>query len=91
MEDDVITTRGFISEIIKYSNDGTDLKAKWFMIEFSDLGFIGKFFHNRDLPLFISMFTTFALYQPVDYLYYGVLQTISCDPAKDEVKIFFLK
>ena len=55
------------------------------MVEFSDLGFIGKFFRNKDLPLFISMFSTFSSYQPVDYLYNYVFQASSCDPSKDDV------
>ena len=84
MEDDVVTTRGFITEIKKYASDASD---EWHMVEFSELGLIGKFFRNRDLPLFFSMFNKFSSYQPVDYLHNYVLRIVNCDPAKDEVNI----
>jgi len=81
LEDDIISKRGFISEIEVYLN--TLNNKKWIMIEFSPLGFIGKLFKTSDLPLFINTFILYANYKPVDMLHMSVLANIACDPGRD--------
>lgn len=81
LEDDIISKRGFISEIESYLNTLND--KKWIMIEFSPLGFIGKLFKASDLPLFINTFILYANYKPVDMLHMSVLANIACDPGRD--------
>lgn len=86
LEDDVISRSGFISEILSYlKNVNLQNPDKWKMVEFSELGFIGKVFKIRDLPLFINMFLMFSTYKPVDLIHNVVFEAMACDPAKDFV------
>ena len=87
LEDDIISAPGFVSQIKKFivKDSLQKDKSKWLMMEFSELGFIGKLFKNKDLPHFINVFLTFASYQPIDYLYNYVFHAFSCDPNKDQV------
>ena len=43
LEDDIITVRGFVSQMLEHAHRMETLTPKWFVIEFSQLGFIGKF------------------------------------------------
>jgi hypothetical protein len=86
LEDDVYTSLGFLAKIERYLDEMEFLDQKeWKLIEFSEIGFIGKFFATQDLPLFINSFYTFAFYKPVDILLHDVLRMIACDPAKKQV------
>ena len=49
IEDDLMTATDFVSEIEKFELEMTKSNPKWFLLEFSHLGFIGKFFHSSDL------------------------------------------
>jgi hypothetical protein len=60
-------------------------RKEWKLIEFSEIGFIGKLFPTQDLPLFINSFYTFAFYKPVDILLYDVLRLIACDSVQKQV------
>ncbi len=52
------------------------------MIEFSQLGFIGKLFKCSDLPMFVNFFLIFAKNKPVDWLFDSVLDVKICNPEK---------
>jgi alpha-1,3-mannosylglycoprotein beta-1,4-N-acetylglucosaminyltransferase A/B len=55
------------------------------MIEFSQLGFIGKLFKCHDLPMFVNFFLMFANDKPVDWLYDSVFSVKICNPEKGDV------
>ena len=54
------------------------LKQNWFVIEFSQLGFIGKLFRTRDLSILIQFFLTFFNDKPVDWLLEDIIDTKIC-------------
>ena len=48
LEDDVIAKAGYLSFI---KNSITRANTEWFMLEFSNLGFIGKLFRSESLSV----------------------------------------
>lgn len=50
IEDDLITATNFMSEMELFLANITKRKTHWFLLEFSNLGFIGKFLRSSDLP-----------------------------------------
>ena len=52
----------------------------WFLIEFSELGFIGKLFRTTDLPIIIQFFIMFYKDKPCDWLLIDVINTLACNP-----------
>lgn len=86
LEDDVVSKSGFFTTmknfIQKQKNDD------WMIIEFSQLGFIGKLFKCDQLSLFINFFIMFSNDKPVDWLYDIALNVKICNPEKGGVIIF---
>ncbi|KFD71512.1 hypothetical protein M514_06381 [Trichuris suis] len=76
LEDDLVTKLNFFSNIKffvqKHSVD------KWFMLEFSSLGFIAKLFRCRTLPQLIQFIAIFYRDKPVDWLLSRLLQVRFC-------------
>ena len=50
-------------------------KQNWFVIDFCQLGFIGKLFRTMDLPILIQFFLIFFNDKPVDWLLYDMINT----------------
>lgn len=69
----------FVSTILNYL-DGMDVDYEWIIIEFSELGFIGKLFNSKDLFMFINFFLIFSRNKPCDWLYENVLEVKLCAP-----------
>ena len=67
-------------------NENEQERDRWKLVEFSNLGFIGKLFRCTDLPLFVHIFMMFAFVRPVDLLHYVVLEVIACNPDESSVK-----
>lgn len=65
LEDDVICAPNFISQIKQYI---THQRKHWAILEFSELGFIGKLFKSADLKKLAQFMMTFYEEQPVDWL-----------------------
>ncbi|CAF1012317.1 unnamed protein product [Brachionus calyciflorus] len=82
LEDDILCQHNFISEILKHVNKMNLENDRWSMIEFSELGFIGKLFRTRDLPLFLNMFLIFSDFKPIDLIHNYVFDIMACDPSK---------
>lgn len=83
LEDDVVSKNGFFSTMKTFIE-----KQKydhWKIIEFSQLGFIGKLFKSEELSLFINFFLMFANDKPVDWLYDIALNVKICNPEKGSV------
>ena len=68
LEDDVLSSPGFISEIRKAIKKVKGYHGKWVCLEFSRLGFIGKLYRSRDLDKLASFVRTFYDRHPVDFL-----------------------
>ena len=71
LEDDVITVPNFINKIENYMES---VNRTWTMLEFSTLGFIGKFFKSRDVQRLSSLLKIFYNEQPCDYLIFYFLK-----------------
>jgi len=67
LEDDVITTKNYIKEIRKFVVS-RPVKPKWFCLQFSHLGFIGKLFRSSDLKIIAEYILMFYAEQPGDLL-----------------------
>jgi alpha-1,3-mannosylglycoprotein beta-1,4-N-acetylglucosaminyltransferase C len=65
LEDDVISSERFIQGIQTYIKEQT---RRWVVLEFSELGFIGKLLHSEDLVKLARFVMTFYDQQPVDWL-----------------------
>ena len=73
MEDDVIASDEYFSAIKGYIDEQKD--DFWTCLEFSELGFIGKLYHSRNIHALADMLLMFSHSQPVDYtfIYFNIL------------------
>ena len=81
LEDDIVTKAGYLSTMKKFI-----LKQKtdnWMVLEFSHLGFIGKLFKSRDLPIITEFFLMFHQDKPIDWLLDHLLYVKVCNPERD--------
>ncbi|CAH1256768.1 MGAT4C [Branchiostoma lanceolatum] len=65
LEDDVISSEKYLTGIRDFINTQT---SAWTMLEFSELGFIGKLFKSSDLQRLADFIMLFYQEMPVDYL-----------------------
>ncbi|OWF48353.1 alpha-1,3-mannosyl-glycoprotein 4-beta-N-acetylglucosaminyltransferase C-like [Mizuhopecten yessoensis] len=72
LEDDVYTVPGYMQSIREHIQKESQ---GWVCLEFSELGFIGKLFHSKDLEKLAKITLLFYEEQPVDftYLYFNIL------------------
>ncbi|ESO08788.1 hypothetical protein HELRODRAFT_190605 [Helobdella robusta] len=90
LEDDVITTGNYITEIEKrveplktVSKTGKEYED-WFMVQFSKMGFIGKLFNKDSLLLMIEFLLMFYQDKPCDWLVDHVVGTMeTCVPLSE--------
>ena len=75
------TRANFTSIMRNFAAEKTSAKQDWFMINFCQLGFIGKLFRTKDLPTLIRFFLMFYSDKPVDWLLYDIMSTKVCQPA----------
>ena len=68
IEDDVICANDFVSSIRSYIEEMQRNNRMWAVLEFSELGFIGKLLKSSDLPKLAQYLMTFYEEQPVDWL-----------------------
>ncbi|XP_071974990.1 alpha-1,3-mannosyl-glycoprotein 4-beta-N-acetylglucosaminyltransferase C-like [Engystomops pustulosus] len=65
LEDDVTVSLNFLTTIKKYINE---YKSPWTTITFSNLGYIGKLYHNEDLAKLARFLLLFYDEMPCDWL-----------------------
>ncbi|KAM6953356.1 alpha-1,3-mannosyl-glycoprotein 4-beta-N-acetylglucosaminyltransferase B-like [Aplochiton taeniatus] len=82
LEDDIIAKSGYIQTMKTYVEHLAS--DPWLFLEFSQLGFIGKMFRTRDLPLVIEFFLMFHKDKPIDWLLDHILWVKACHPEKSE-------
>jgi alpha-1,3-mannosylglycoprotein beta-1,4-N-acetylglucosaminyltransferase A/B len=83
LEDDIKSNDGFLTDIQLFMNLlSVENETRWLMLEFCNLGFIGKLVRTRDLQMFVNVFLMFAEIKPVDQLHNVVFEAISCNPEK---------
>ncbi|GMT33971.1 hypothetical protein PFISCL1PPCAC_25268, partial [Pristionchus fissidentatus] len=78
LEDDIIAAKDYTNIILRIvKNPG------WFLMELSNLGFIGKLIHSYDIPLLAVHILSHYKYKPVDWLLDDYLRTRFCRPDRD--------
>ncbi|KAF4801448.1 Calmegin [Turdus rufiventris] len=85
LEDDIIAKPDFIESIKSFA---AQQSPDWMILEFSQLGFIGKLFKSEDLPLIVEFFLMFYKDKPIDWLIDHLLWVKVCNPEKDTDKDF---
>nr|XP_028600896.1 alpha-1,3-mannosyl-glycoprotein 4-beta-N-acetylglucosaminyltransferase-like protein MGAT4D isoform X2 [Podarcis muralis] len=81
LEDDIIAKPSFIQTISEFVV--LQDSKEWMFLEFSQLGFIGKLFRCRDLPLIVEFLLMFYKDKPIDWLLDHLLWVKVCSPEKD--------
>ncbi|XP_031555790.1 alpha-1,3-mannosyl-glycoprotein 4-beta-N-acetylglucosaminyltransferase A-like [Actinia tenebrosa] len=81
LEDDIVATPTYAHTIKTFALQQDS--NRWFMLEFSSLGFIGKLFRSSDLTKLIEFFLLFYKDKPVDWLLDHILWVKVCNPEKD--------
>ncbi|KAM6206098.1 alpha-1,3-mannosyl-glycoprotein 4-beta-N-acetylglucosaminyltransferase-like protein MGAT4D [Sarcoramphus papa] len=82
LEDDIIAKPDYIQSI---KNFAAQQSQEWMILEFSQLGFIGKLFRSEDLPLIVEFFVMFYKDKPIDWLIDHLLWVKVCSPEKDAI------
>lgn len=59
-------------------------QAPWFLLDFCQLGFIGKMFKSAELPYLITFFQLFYSEKPVDWLLGDFIESKVCRADKDQ-------
>jgi len=86
LEDDVLTKKGFVSTMKHFALEKISKKQSWFVIDFCQLGFIGKMFKCVELPWLVQFFLMFYNDKPVDWLLENLIQTKVCKLDQDHKK-----
>lgn len=83
LEDDILAKKNFISTMKNFALEKSGQREPWFVLEFCQLGFIGKMFKCVELPWLVQFFLMFYNDKPVDWLLDHVIFTKVCSPEKD--------
>jgi len=83
LEDDVLSKPNFPSKMLSFALKQTATKPDWFLLDFCQLGFIGKMFKSRDLSSFTLMFLIFQHDKPVDWILSEYSKMKYCRQDKD--------
>ncbi len=86
LEDDILTKPNFLATMRDYALEKSAKKEPWFVIDFCQLGFIGKMFASSNLPMLVQFFLAFYNDKPVDWLLDNVIQTKVCKIDQDYKK-----
>ncbi|EDW94524.2 alpha-1,3-mannosyl-glycoprotein 4-beta-N-acetylglucosaminyltransferase A [Drosophila yakuba] len=88
LEDDILTKRQFITTMKKFALIKSALtkpdQPEWFVLDFCQLGFIGKMFKSAELPYLITYFQMFYNDKPVDWLLTYFIESKVCRTDKDQ-------
>ncbi|XP_042908177.1 alpha-1,3-mannosyl-glycoprotein 4-beta-N-acetylglucosaminyltransferase B isoform X2 [Parasteatoda tepidariorum] len=83
LEDDILSKPAYIDTMKKFAYKQISEKREWIILDFCQLGFIGKMFKCVDLSTLITFFVIFHNDKPVDWLLDHVVQTKVCRFDKD--------
>ncbi|XP_071769703.2 alpha-1,3-mannosyl-glycoprotein 4-beta-N-acetylglucosaminyltransferase B isoform X1 [Centroberyx gerrardi] len=81
LEDDIVAKADYYNTMKSYATQ--QAANQWLFLEFSQLGFIGKMFRTRDLPMIAEFFLMFHKDKPIDWLLDHILWVKVCNPEKD--------
>lgn len=83
LEDDILAKRNFITSMKSFAIEKSGGKVPWFVLDFCQLGFIGKLFKSAELPWLVQYFQMFFNDKPVDWLLDYFITTRICNWGKD--------
>lgn len=83
LEDDILTKPGYLTIMKNFAYKQISAKRDWILLDFCQLGFIGKLFKCVDLSKLIAFFSMFYNDKPVDWLLDHMIQTKVCRFDKD--------
>jgi len=86
LEDDVLTKNGYMGIMKNTALERISKKQNFFVLDFCQLGFIGKMFRSADLPWLVQFFIMFYNDQPVDWLLENILRSKVCKLDQDAKK-----
>ncbi|XP_051172269.1 alpha-1,3-mannosyl-glycoprotein 4-beta-N-acetylglucosaminyltransferase B [Leptopilina boulardi] len=78
LEDDILAKKNFISTMKSFALQKVSAKENWFVLDFCQLGFIGKLFKCSELPWLVQFFLMFYNDKPVDWLLDHLISTKVC-------------
>lgn len=78
LEDDILTKPGYITKMKNAAYNHIANKRHWMILDFCQLGFIGKLFKCVDLSKFVAFFLIFYNDKPVDWLLDNMISTMVC-------------
>ncbi|XP_032080278.1 LOW QUALITY PROTEIN: alpha-1,3-mannosyl-glycoprotein 4-beta-N-acetylglucosaminyltransferase-like protein MGAT4D [Thamnophis elegans] len=81
LEDDIVANPQYLYTINYFIE--LKLSQEWIVLEFSQLGFIGKLFRCKDLPLIVEFFLMFYKDKPIDWLLDHLISVKVCNPEKN--------
>ncbi|XP_034938136.1 alpha-1,3-mannosyl-glycoprotein 4-beta-N-acetylglucosaminyltransferase A [Chelonus insularis] len=83
LEDDILAKKNFIKTMKTYALQKISQKENWFVLDFCQLGFIGKLFKCVELHWLVQFFLMFHNDKPVDWLLDHLISTKVCSLDKD--------
>ncbi|KAG8586804.1 hypothetical protein GDO81_005486 [Engystomops pustulosus] len=86
LEDDIVAKQNYFSTIKNFALQLSN--EEWMILEFSQLGFIGKMFQAPDITLIVEFILMFYKEKPIDWLLDHILWVKVCNPEKDADKDF---
>lgn len=84
LEDDILSKPGYITRMRDAAYKQIALKRRWLLLDFCQLGFIGKLFKCVDLSKFVAFFLIFYNEKPVDWLLDNMMITMACRSDRDQ-------
>ncbi|CAO2642814.1 Alpha-1,3-mannosyl-glycoprotein 4-beta-N-acetylglucosaminyltransferase B [Lemmus lemmus] len=81
LEDDIVAKPNYLSTMRNFALQQPS--EDWVVLEFSQLGFIGKMFKSLDLSLIVEFILMFYRDKPIDWLLDHILWVKVCNPEKD--------
>ncbi|XP_068961514.1 alpha-1,3-mannosyl-glycoprotein 4-beta-N-acetylglucosaminyltransferase-like protein MGAT4D isoform X2 [Petaurus breviceps papuanus] len=82
LEDDIIAKPRYFMAVKNFAFRQT---SDWLVLEFSKLGFIGKLFRTKDLPLIVQFLIMFYKDKPIDWLLDHLFYVKICHPEKNNL------
>ncbi|OXU26362.1 hypothetical protein TSAR_002451 [Trichomalopsis sarcophagae] len=83
LEDDILAKKNFITTMKSFALQKVSMKENWVVLDFCQLGFIGKLFKCVDLPWLVQFFLMFYNDKPVDWLLDHLISTKVCSLDMD--------
>ncbi|XP_061690103.1 alpha-1,3-mannosyl-glycoprotein 4-beta-N-acetylglucosaminyltransferase B isoform X9 [Syngnathoides biaculeatus] len=81
LEDDIVARPAYLGTMKKFALQQPS--DDWLILEFSQLGFIGKMFKTSDLSLIVEFVLMFYKDKPIDWLLDHIMWVKVCNPEKD--------